>query len=189
MKQYQYNITSRKDISAHYLQPSIKLLLSCLELNENENEGENTLSNVNEVHCSLLCLKLFLKYAHEEEMRVVIDVIEEYFVRYCEQSIESQHLHFKTRILLMKIMSQLCIQRLLLLYSDNGLVMGDQKRKHVVVKPQDEIEIPDSIADFLSNVISLMLSQLQENVLFSFLFLFYSYSFFMNSHSLEISFN
>ena len=139
-----YDIMNRKDISSHYLQPTIKLLLSHL-VNENKNEGTavSCSSSVNDIHCSLLCLKLFLKYAHEEEMRLVIDVIEEYFVAYCEQVIEDQFLHFKTRILLMKIMSQLCIQRLLLLYGDHGLVMGDQMRKEVAVKPQDEVEIPE----------------------------------------------
>lgn len=88
----------------------------------------------------------------------------ESFIPKCEVLIDSPAVHFKTRILLMKIVSQLCIHRLQLIYTDHGVLVGSQKWSSV--KAQDSVDLSDAVLDFLSNCVSLLLSQLQENVLF-----------------------
>ena len=88
-------------------------------------------------------------------------MLESVFVSRCEELVDSPSIHFKTRILLMKITSQLCIHRLQLLYNDYGIVINTRLD---VQKAQDFVEIPEDISELLSNCISLLLSQLQENV-------------------------
>lgn len=73
---------------------------------------------------------------------------------------ESSEVHYKTRILLLKIVSQLCIHRMKCVYNDHGVVIANQSIKNI----QSELDIPEEVLERLSNCISLLLSQLQENV-------------------------
>lgn len=96
------------------------------------------------------------------EMIEDVDLMIESFIPKCEALVDSPAVHFKTRILLMKIVSQLCIHRLQLVYTEHGILVGNQKWSSM--KAQDSIDLSDAILDFLSNCVSLLLSQLQENV-------------------------
>lgn len=139
----------RKDISSTYIHPTLQLLLSQLDV-----------SNTS-LYCNLLCLASFLKHIHDNEMRSVLSMLESAFFPRCEELIDSPSIHFKTRILLMKITSQLCIHRFQLLYNDCRIVLNTRLD---VQKAQDFVEIPEDVSDILSTCISLLLSQLQENV-------------------------
>lgn len=140
-------IEYRKDTSSTIIQPAIQFLIS----------------HVNDFHLScLLCLKSFLKHAHDNVIRIVIDEFDSTFIPKCEQMISAPTVYSKTRILLLKIYSQLCIRRLQLLYHDHGIYVTTKQTAGESV--QDLVEIPEEIAEKLSNCISTLLSQLQENV-------------------------
>lgn len=84
------------------------------------------------------------------------------FIKQCDILLESSNIHFKTRILLMKGIRLLCIHHLQLVYEANNIIL--HYHSFSSSKPQDEIDLPDSLLDFLSTSVSILLSQLQENV-------------------------
>lgn len=91
-----------------------------------------------------------------------IETLENVFIKQGDILLESSSIHFKTRILLMKGIRLLCIHHLKLVYEEHKIILSPYSFSSS--KPQDQVELPDSLLDFLSTSVSILLSQLQENV-------------------------